>query len=120
MWHMKEEIPMWYAGLQFFGGRGSGGGKGSGGGGGGGATPQITNTAKQIQSELGSGFSLSASYTDKEKGFTTYSVSYNGNPVSASVTIGMKTDGGTKIVVNNEVKKTAKSAANAISPKKRS
>ena len=80
----------------------------------------MTNMAKQIQSELGSGFSLSASYMDKEKEFTTYSVSYNGRPVSASVVIGMKRDGGTKIAVNNELKRTVKSAANAISPKKRS
>ena len=104
------------------GGRGSGGAGGARGGGGsiGGATPQITNMAKQIQSELGSVFSLSASYTDKEKEFTTYRVSYNGNPKSVSVTIGMKRDGSTKIAVDGELKRTVKSAANAISPKKRS
>lgn len=109
-------------GIQFFGGRGSGGGKRAGGGGSGGisgANKQITSTAKSIQSELGTGFSLKATYSDTEKGFTTYSVSYNGNPVASSVTIGTKNDGGVKITVNGTVKNTVKSAAKEISPKKK-
>ena len=113
-----------YIGLQFFGGRGSGGGKGSGGGGGGGsitgASPQITNTAKQIQSELGPGWSLSASYTDSQKRYTEYKAYYNGNANASLIRVFNKPNGGTKIFVNHELKKTAKTAAKEISPKKKS